>query len=367
MLTIEGFLDTVRQNVSRKDIPKIIVTGNDSADLDSIISSLLFAYLSYLNDTSTLYLPLIKVPRDDLELRPELKYVFEETQLDYHQLICIDDLDWDALTCPRIVLVDHNHLTAPFHTPVWHDRVVGVLDHHVDEKLYLDAPLRVVEMVGSCVTLVLEQFPEEAWIHHTQVTQLALAPLLVDTVNLKWELGRTTEKDVALFEKLKTRQAGLIDNQYFKAIEHVKSKVDTMSSYHILRRDYKEFIVKGYRIGTSAVTWYFHAWAERDSPQEIEQAAKKYTQERQLDMEVIFTAFDHDKEGAGDYKRQLAVMVCDPKLKVVQEALETTDQVQLTRIDALQTDSLTFYDQGNVRMSRKQVWPLVKELIESKL
>ncbi|OBZ89282.1 Protein prune [Choanephora cucurbitarum] len=368
MLTFSDFLKTVHQKKDHNDIQKVIVTGNDSAGI------LLIAHdkqLIHQDDSETLYIPFVKVPRADLALRPELKYVFEQISLDEQLLVCLDDIDLDKLAheSTKLVLVDHNHLTSPLDTPLWHDRVVGVLDHHVDEKMYLNAPLRVVEMVGSCVTLVLNQFPQDHWIIHRSLVQLALAPLLIDTVQLKWDLGRTTQKDMDLFELIQQHYSNTINfDDYFKAIERVKARVDGMPSYDILRRDYKEFHVKGHRIGTSAVTWYFDAWADRDgSSKSIEEAAMKFVQERGLAMEIVFTAFDHDKEGTGDYRRQLAVMCLDTKMEAVKEALVQTEAVQLKPIDHLQTNRLTFYDQGNIKMSRKQVWPLVRELIESKL
>ncbi|KAI8641799.1 hypothetical protein BD408DRAFT_367737 [Parasitella parasitica] len=362
MSQLEVYLDHVHQELQvNSTAKKVIVTGNDSADLDSIISALLFAYLSSKQDETTLYIPLVKVPKADLALRPELAHVMGLVHLDHQKLLCIDELTLDADA--SVVLVDHNHLTPPL--AQYDDRVIGVLDHHVDEHFYQSAPLRRVEMVGSCVTLVLDHFPDYLWTNNTEIAQLALGPLLIDTVNLKWELGRTTELDVAVYHKLiealygvQSTSTTLLTDDYFKSIEKVKSRVDTMSSYDILRRDYKEFVVDGYRIGTSAVTWHFRAWAERDSAQAIKQAAIDYADKRQLDMEVIFTAFDHD----GDYRRQLAVFVIQPKLQRVQNNLEKNLDIQLTPIKEFEATG--FYDQGNIRMSRKQVWPLLKQLIE---
>lgn len=328
---------------------------------------MLFAYLSSKQDETTLFIPLIKVPKADLALRPELAYVMGLIHLDHQKLVCIDEITLDQNA--SVVLVDHNHLTPPLSQ--YDNQVIGVLDHHVDEHFYQSAPLRRVEMVGSCVTLVLEHFPDHLWTNNKEIAQLALGPLLVDTVNLKWELGRTTELDVAVYHKLigllyqvqadsssASASSTSLTDDYFKAIEKVKSQVDTMSSYDILRRDYKEFVVDGYRIGTSAVTWHFRAWAERNSAEEIKQAAIDYANKRQLDMEVIFTAFDHN----GEYRRQLAVFVMQPKLQIVQDNLEKNSDIQLNPIKEFNIAG--FYDQGNIRMSRKQVWPLLKQLIE---
>lgn len=199
------------------------------------------------------------------------------------------------------------------------------------------------------------------------IAHLALAPLLVDTVNLKWDLGRTTELDVELFKLLQPK-LNLQFDLFFKSIEKVKSQVDTMNNHDILRRDYKEFPnVNGYKIGTSAVTWNFRAWAEREGGVEsISKAAIDYAKERGLDMEVIFTAFDYDRdeERGGDYRRELAIFVINKDLIRVKESLEQNKDLQLNPIHFNETSN-EFFDQGNIRMSRKQVWPLLQQCIKS--
>lgn len=339
--------------------------------MDSIISALLFAYLSYTQqkDTNILYIPLIKVPKEDLELRPELKFVFTQVGLDYKKLVTLDQVDDVISKVTDIVLIDHNQLTAPFNTEEWSSHVVGVLDHHVDEKLYLNAPIRVIDMVGSCVTLVLNHFQvneSSEWLTK-EMAHLAVAPLLVDTVNLKWDLGRTTELDVQIFKILQQKLDIQVD-LFFKSIEKVKSQVDSMNNYDILRRDYKEFPnVNGYKIGTSAVTWNFRSWVEREGGvEDISKAAIGYAEERGLDMEVIFTAFDYDREEVrgGDYRRELAVFVINKDLLRVKESLEQNKDLQLNPIH-FNDSSNEFFEQGNIKMSRKQVWPLLKQLVEA--
>lgn len=351
-------------------------------DLDSITSSLIFAYLSHTQQQQDqgqkkLYIPLVKVPKQDLELRPEMKYVLGEVGIDYQKLVTLDKIE-DIIAQPTdIVLVDHNQLTIPFTGQEWADHVVGVLDHHVDEKFYLNAPIRHIEMVGSCVTLVLNHFDvlkSSQWLTE-EIARLAMAPLLVDTVNLKWDLGRTTELDVqvskVLENKLNHDQVQL--NTYFKSIETVKSQVDNMSNYDILRRDYKEFSnVNGYRIGTSAVTWNLRAWLKREggNTNVITDSVSKYAEEKDLDLEVVFTAFDYDKEGkyGGDYRRELAIFIINKELNFLKKALEENKDLQLKPIQEFNDSSneqTEFYQQENVKMSRKQGWPLLKHLIEA--
>jgi exopolyphosphatase len=318
----------------------------------------LFAYASHLKDNTQLYIPLVKVPKADLQLRPELTFVFESAHVDTQKLVCIDEVQ---LTPCALVLIDHNQLTSPFGEE-WNNKVVGVLDHHVDEHLYSNALLRVVQMVGSCVTLVLDHFSESSDWLNDQVIQLALAPLLVDTVNFNKELNRTTDLDIRMLAWLKKSFHKQLDfARYFKDIEHAKSQVDNMSNRDILRRDYKEFTVNGYRIGTSSVPWYFQAWMDRDGVDTINEAVTSYGKERTLDMEVIFTSYDHD----GDYRRELAIFAFNKDLMPIKQTLEQTEKIQLDSF-SVSSDAphLDYYQQGNVKMSRKQVWPLLKEILE---
>ncbi|KAG1453271.1 hypothetical protein G6F56_007616 [Rhizopus delemar] len=293
------------------------------------------------------YIPVVKVPREDLELRPELKYVFEQVGLDYSQLVCLEEIPKQG----DLVLVDHNHATAPFDN-TW--TIIGVLDHHLDEGLYKQCGLRRIEMVGSCVSLVLEHFPQAPL--DASMARLALAPLLVDTVNLRWDLGRTTQVDLDCLDRLKPLAGDWTG--YFQAIEKVKAQVDRLSTQNILRRDYKQFEVGKYRIGTSAVTWYFEAWFDRENgSQLITDTTKTFARQRDLDLEIIFTAFDHGQE---NYKRQLAVFIFNEDLAPLKKAIEESQEIQLSPIAAEEY----YYNQGNVKMSRKQVWPWVKQWIE---
>ena len=333
-------------------------------DLDSIISAFLFAYLAHQQNNDILYVPLIKVPKIDLELRPELKFVMDGVGVDYKQLITVDEIDISHPT--DIVLVDHNELTKPLEK--WGDHVIGVLDHHVDENLYLNAPIRVIKVVGSCVTLVLQHFDirnESAWLDE-QVAKLAMAPILVDTGNLKEDTGKTTASDIEvnaiLQQHVFTTQQDT--TTYYKAIKEVKNQVDGMSSNDILRRDYKEFSVNGYNVGTSAVNWNFDAWQKREHGlDKIAESALDYAKKGNLDLEVITTSFDYDPEGirGGDYRRELAVFVVNRDLDIIKTLLEQNQELGLT---AFEGSDHTFYYQKNIKMSRKQVWPLIKSLIE---
>ncbi|KAI7864268.1 hypothetical protein BDF14DRAFT_1884436 [Spinellus fusiger] len=352
--TVNSFLDSVHEELREKSEKShiVIVTGNDSADLDSIISALLFAFLSQQKaDISTLFVPLVKVPLVDIALRPEVEFVLGSASIDVKKLVCSDHIDLESLSSHynkvQVVLVDHNHLTAPFDA-TWTSRVVGVLDHHVDEGQYQDIPLRVVEMVGSCTSLVIRHFtfmkqPEYA----AKLAKLALSPLLVDTIGLRWDFGKMTQTDMDAFDVLSLflhwTSSDKQVQELYESIEHIKSNVKHMNTRDLLR------------------------WIERDGADSAIEATWGYAKERHLDMEVILTSYDHSKEEQGDsYKRELALFIVNNRLLEVKRALEMDTEIDLVPLLIPYDNAggrIVLYNQINIKMSRKQIWPLIQSLL----
>ncbi|ORZ03962.1 hypothetical protein BCR43DRAFT_560526 [Syncephalastrum racemosum] len=370
---INTYLDTIRSHISTQsiDTPLTIVTGNDSADLDSILSSLLFAFLSTQANRQKgvpgVYVPLVKVPTEDLQLRPELEYVLGSAGVDYKKLVCINDLPLQSLPHAQVFLVDHNRLTPPFDSS-WEGRVAGILDHHVDEKQNSHCPVRDIRMVGSCMTLVTEHFADllqanPPYLH--VIAEIALAPILVDTHALRWEFGKTTQSDVDAFQLLaKTLGSSEVDEkmiQYFNQISAIKNRVQHLSTRDLLRRDYKQFTVGPYRIGTSSMPWNFQEWIDRDGVERIEKDTLNYMTERDLDMEMVLDSFERN-----GYQRELAIFIApNGRLAPVKEALEKNEEIQLKPYSEwVRNSSIGWYNQSNIKMSRKQVWPLAQSLIE---
>ncbi|CEI85869.1 hypothetical protein RMCBS344292_00318 [Rhizopus microsporus] len=74
-------------------------------------------------------------------------------------------------------------------------------------------------------------------------------------------------------------------------------------------------------------------------------------------LQVIFTAFDHGQNGG--YQRQLAVFVINEKLRPLQESLEESKDIGLKPLFD------NYYQQENIKMSRKQIWPWIRQWIET--
>ncbi|KAI8343585.1 hypothetical protein BC941DRAFT_509005 [Chlamydoabsidia padenii] len=397
-MSINAFLDTIKQVLAEKlsETQIILVMGNDSADLDSIISALLIAYLNQKKVTSNtkLYVPLVKVPSCDLALRPEVTHVFRRAGIDASKLIYIDQVNmayWENsnnVVKPAILLVDHNRLTPPFSNFEHNCQVVSVIDHHVDEGAYLDAPLRWIEMVGSCTSQVvlLYQAEIESLLEQDKkaLATLALAPILVDTIGLQWDLGKTTQKDVNAFNFL----ARIVFDQgakdlankdglprealvYYDTIEKVKSQVDHLCTRDLLRKDYKQWTVNGYTVGTSSMAWYLKAWVDRDGYDQVVKDAWAFTREQQLDMLLVLTSYDHSKQQQqqdGSYERELAFFVANDRLLQIKTEMENDKDVGMLSLLPTwghddQGGRIGFYNQKNIKLSRKQIWPRLQDIL----
>lgn len=96
--------------------------GNESCDLDSIASALVYAHYKadkiardYPDEPTTVSLPLIQCRREDLVLSRGAMYLFDQLGINTSALLCLDDISLDILSAVRklsLVMVDHNTPTG---------------------------------------------------------------------------------------------------------------------------------------------------------------------------------------------------------------------------------------------------------------
>ncbi|KAJ2782018.1 hypothetical protein H4R18_002523 [Coemansia javaensis] len=207
-----------------------LVLGNESADLDSIVSSIALAYALGAGPSGVAAIPVINANRSDMVLRPDCTLLLDavlaaEGARGVADLAFIDDFDPAAIaqryssssaaqspppstaSSPSsgqaeenehrldIWLVDHNApasrlaVLAPF--------VRGIVDHHVDEGQCPQAAWRQIATVGSCSTLVAERLRALPDAIDPPLAKMLLAPILIDTANLSPAAQRATDADIA--------------------------------------------------------------------------------------------------------------------------------------------------------------------------
>jgi exopolyphosphatase len=232
-------------------LPFTIVLGNPSADLDSFISAVVYAYFHsgfFRNEGARrLFIPVVNLPttpaHDLWRLRPEFGTALKlaekpiagqdasnmskddnSTHL-LEQLITIADIHAASRTTPvslfaespalispasskkdDYVLVDHNALSIPTYSMEdlnQHMKVTGCIDHHVDESFVPSgASPRIIKTgIGSCASLVVQYLhesrlwpiPDDEFITE-ELARLALVPILIDTADLTAE-GKVSDTD----------------------------------------------------------------------------------------------------------------------------------------------------------------------------
>ncbi|KAJ2071341.1 Exopolyphosphatase, partial [Coemansia sp. S155-1] len=280
-----------------------LVLGNESADLDSIVSSISLAY-ALSQTTSHPVIPIINTDRQDMVLRPECSLLLENTVSDPSILTFIDDIDLTHLTKSLDVwLVDHN---APASRQQFLEPFVrGIVDHHIDEGKCLGAE-RQIETVASCATLVAERLRRLGEVG-PDLAKLLIAPILVDSSNLNPAACRATPADIACVQWLSSlvnwkSEQSLASNALdvngpdalYSTLDSLKGQVSHLSSYDLLRKDYKQWQVtdatgKPWTIGISSISFPLKKWIKRDTLQDIEQAIRHWIDKQQLDLAIVMT------------------------------------------------------------------------------
>ncbi|GBB83308.1 hypothetical protein RclHR1_10030003 [Rhizophagus clarus] len=383
--------ENVNEAIATQQQKKIyFVLGNESADLDSIISSIAYAYLSQqlissdelkssATSFSSIYLPIIQIPKSDFSLRPECSYVFSESKFsesDISQLLFLDDIlpHLDKLSSNydvNLILVDHNKLISPW-SEKFNDKIDTILDHHQDEGLYLNIKSRQIESVGSATSLVVLHFKDD-WVKKTfqddsKLSKLLLAPILIDTVLLDVSKGRTSNKDKEAVQFLldilnipKSDQEFFTSN-YYKAIQSAKLNISHLSNIDLLRKDYKEWNLNNFKIGISSIPWFIDGWIQREDKNidKLIDSFKYFKNERKLDIFIIMLTYSHKDKG---FQREFIFFSNKDKF-IYGEFLQQLEIKLSLKPLFSNMDHVRFYQQQESAYSRKQIYPIIKDLFQ---
>ncbi|WYZ46106.1 hypothetical protein EsH8_IX_000331 [Colletotrichum jinshuiense] len=393
-VSLGAFLASARSALTapQRASPLTLVVGNESADLDSLCSAVIYAYLRTHTTPHTLHIPISNLPRDDLKLRPEMTAALAHAQLKPSDLLTLDELPGDlAAKDTRWVLVDHNALTGDL-AAKYSDRVVGCVDHHDEENAVTmdtaDEP-RVIEKCGSSSSLVVE-YCRSAWEQlagsedgagaetDAHLAKLSLAAILIDTTNLESK-DKTTDKDIAAVSFLeKLTDAGFRRDAFFDEISAVKEDISSLGFRDVFRKDYKQWEDQGgdkekgkQMMGVSAIVQNLDYLLEKAGGDDkvLLGEFRKWAEEKKMDMGVIMTTSNSD----GRFQRELLLWAFNDK------AIESCkkfyddykDDLGLEawgggRLDhVVEGEWRMAWTQKNLTSSRKQVAPMLRTAIKS--
>ncbi|KAI1409633.1 DHH phosphoesterase [Hypoxylon sp. FL1857] len=420
--SLQAFLATARAALtappSKRSAPLHFVVGNESADLDTLCSTLFLAYFRSHSPPHTLHIPLCHLPRDDIALRPEFSAVLKHAAVSEDDVLTLSELPGPESLRPedtRWLLVDHNVMTGALGQS-YGNRVVGCIDHHDDEgKVPKDVEPRVIEKCGSCMSLVVEHcretwqtlvkesddgYGEAARIKariNAQLAYLALAPILIDTNNLG-NKNKTTAHDERAVSIAEAHLSPFIftstsfpsstststshnsnsdpDSSYdrarfFAKLSALKEDISPMSFRDIFRKDYKEWDENNIKLGTSSVPQSFaflvrKAGGERAFVRELED----WGAQKGLDVVTVLTT---SKDG-GEFRRELLVWArSGPEIVAAVKKFAEGDGKERLGLGIWGDGKLDADGEGNWRRcwtqarlenSRKQIAPMLRDALK---
>ncbi|ORX59957.1 DHH phosphoesterase [Piromyces finnis] len=383
-----------------------LVLGNETADLDSMVSALFYSYLASVTSSNKnrQYIPLINLNREDFKLKTDCIYPIvnyfnsQETDKEVNYKTCSQELVFRDDITPevlasfnelQIVLVDHNRLCYDFEELLSKKKYVveSIIDHHVDENKYKPTHLKIINMVGSTVSLITQLYQQEEQKNKelfqqnpmdAEMAKLFLAPILIDSVNLNREYHRTTDIDENSAEYLKNiilkKEQTFNTNHYYKHLKENKHKIEDLSIYDLLRKDFKKYFhhpnsdktsPENYFYGISSVSrWCIKKLIEEksDAKEEIISSMKKWMQKQNLKFLLIMAShLDGDI-----FKRELFFLFDENFNASIEAAIikgiENSD-IECTCIQKSEDDHHYYYSQKNLKYSRKVLQPYLQSLL----
>lgn len=395
-MSIKAFLESLSALPQNKQLLKV-VTGNQSADMDSVVSAITYAYFHHQSHPKEEpILPLVNISREEFRLRKDIVLLLGKHDISSTQLFFLDDIRQFTLLSKDnhldVVLVDHCNLQGELLTELYEEkrlRVSGIIDHHADEGVFLDAVPRIIQSNGSCSALVFNFWNKQIGpIFDKDAVLLLLGPLLIDTSNMQQkveqgDIDAFTQYSKVLVESESLLQTASIDpstfSSVFSELKTAKKDLKGFSLYDILRKDYKQFkfsskngtkVSVGFSSIGKSLSWVLTKY----SVSEVIESLQKMSLAFHLDVVVITSSFT--QKDTRIYTREFCFSTTDSSLENI-ASLATELQLNTgfyqdasvanTLAEINQSVIFKVYNQQNTAASRKQVVPAIKEVIEQRL
>ncbi|XP_072946676.1 exopolyphosphatase PRUNE1 [Epargyreus clarus] len=269
---MEDVLSNTVSKLKSKDYSSVtVVLGNESCDLDSAISSLVYAiflhwqyqkiHCGVCTRTSDdvkheIFVPLLDVDREDFELKTEVAYSLKEVGITKELLVFRDDLNLQELVqtvTTRVILVDHHVLCKKYEYLAPY--VTEIIDHRPLDRSgwkYKEDTRSTIEVVGSCCTLVGQRIKDlsallskdmEFFNAYPVCARLLHSVILLDTVNFSKEVNKATPQDeeIVLFLEnvIKPNDCHLERKTLVDRLVAARCDVSALTAAQLLRKDVK--------------------------------------------------------------------------------------------------------------------------------
>lgn len=240
----------------------IFILGNETCDMDSALSAYLLSIAKNIkkgvinldnngnpslnSKTEIIYLPVLNIPRGTIPYRIDVKYVFDRFGIDENLFWYISDEIFDKNNLFKyknnqnniktsLIIVDHTILIEQQN--YLSEYVIGIYDHHLltnyNGQYKNLQTLNITYPIGSCSTLILNDYFLDDFPTKIVSPLLAITALLLDAKNFKdnfyeirWvDLDKKVYENIKKFIKEDKNNENIKMKQYFQEIKDKKHDI----------------------------------------------------------------------------------------------------------------------------------------------
>ena len=348
---VNNWLRSVRSSIANRE-KLAVYLGNESCDLDSVVSPLGLAYASHYSGRAAT--PVLNVRRAELRLRRDVESELRNAGVDSALLPCVDDTPVEEVLKRGggLTLVDHNELTG--HQSYLGEFVTAIVDHHQDSGMYSNAT-RTMARCGSCASLVSRFVPTDELLS-AKMAQLLLAAILSDTHGLE---RRAIDEDHKAADRM-SRIAGIPRLEWrsmLKRISAAKSDLSGFTAREVLLKDYKGFGVAG----ISSIGRGLEEWMGAEEEALTERVLEEVRVEKEVEVMVVMTAF---KDANGAFRREILIHGDTAAGTLLRRNLAQCSGMQLDPKTVRGSKDATCFEQRNLEATRKITAPQIVSVLD---
>lgn len=348
--------------------------GNESCDLDSAVCAISLAYFYQNNKNTKLhasqalnYLPILNIPKKDYPLKTEVKFIFQENNINDELLTFKDELNVDFLNNNAFVLVDH-------HVSPWSEKCLAIYDHRPKDALAVipeNCDLHI-SLVGSCATLVAEEYINSKMLgeQEKEILNLLRSTIVLDTVNFSELAARATPKDVeictALEEAMKKFNCIKTRDKTFKSLVEARADVSSLTASQLLRKDLKILTSSKNKNIKVALPGFPLPVQQFILKSNADAAVTEFANEFNCCVVLLMGMYVHPEDNS--VHRDFGIInISDSNLfELIEKRITSFDEPKLLTEYCKDCNFMngSFYKQNNIKVTRKHLLPIVKSIID---
>ncbi|XP_059054957.1 exopolyphosphatase PRUNE1 [Achroia grisella] len=366
-----------------------IVFGNESCDLDSAISAIVYAcFLHWQHEqikckvctkdnreehtTDDIFVPILNVDREDFALKTEVSYLLKEHGINKSHLVFRNDFDLKELsanTNTKITLVDHHVLATK--DQFLDTYVTEIIDHRPIDKskwTFRDDTRSTIEVVGCCCTLIAQRIKDLSSLFVKDVdffnaypgcSDMLHSTIILDTVNLSKPYNKATPKDVEIIlfleNIIKPRDSESDRKSKLERLTKARSDVSGLTAAELLRKDLK--IAGDVLIPTFPIL--VQEFLQRP---DVLDALSAILSQRDCNLAVLIGI-----DLKGEMKRDMAVYSADnTRATRLSKFLQEWTSPAFNLSTPISNTDCIYFIQSNLSATRKQYIPAIHEFLNVK-